>query len=276
MMHLLSSKGRPAGATVAVALLGTFVAIVLGSDNMRLVRDSPPRTFALGAEPWSRTIAPGSATRYRITIRRTRFRGRAVALWEGGGLPPHAYARFLPLTTRRSSATLIVTTSPRTRPGRYRLRLQATSGSTSRGIAVTLTIVGSRGRGVAKPTPSAPFRIGGNANNLELGVTQPLDLSLTNPNSVPLSVGSLIASAKSVDAPRATPSLPCTLADFSLQQFSGPYPVILPASSTRTLSALGLPSAEWPQLAILARPINQDGCQGATLNLSYSGNATLG
>ncbi len=275
MKYLLSNSGKHAGATVAVAVLGAFAPIALGSDNVTVVRHLSVRTFVLRAQPSSRTVLPGSVARYRIAIRRTSFRG-PVALWVGSGLPAFAYARFAPSTTRRSITTLIVATSARSRPGRYRLRLKATSAGTSRGVAVTLTIAGNHGRGAAGPIPSAPFTIAGDASNLELGVAHALDLSVTNPNPVPLVLGSLIVGGQTVDAPRATASLPCTLADFSVQQFSGPYPVIVPAASTSTLSSLGIPSAQWPQVAIIARPVDQDGCKSATLTLTYSGNATLG
>jgi hypothetical protein len=83
-------------------------------------------------------------------------------------------------------------------------------------------------------------------------------------------------SLQCVSAPNATPSLPCTLADFVLQQLSGRYPLTVPAASTTSLAALGLPSTEWPQVAIIDRTTDQDGCRGATVTLGYAAAAMLG
>lgn len=221
--------------------------------------------------PASRRIAPRSRARYTVGIRRRRWRG-TVRLWIGQGLPAGAYARFVPATTRRSGSMLIVITSAHTPPGTYRLRLRAAGRSRSAMRIVTMRITG---HGSVGPVSSAPFAIAGDAGVLEPGVSQPLDLSLTNPNKAPLAVYNLAVSIASVNAPNASPALPCTLADFSVQQFTGAYPLVVPGSSTRTLSALGVPSAHWPQIAIVDSPSDQDGCLGAYLRLSYGGSATF-
>ena len=61
-----------------------------------------------------------------------------------------------------------------------------------------------------------------------------------------------------------------------MQQYSGTFPLTVPASSTRSLAQLGVQPAFWPQVSIINRPTDQDGCQGATVTLAYSGSATLG
>jgi len=38
-----------------------------------------------------------------------------------------------------------------------------------------------------------------------------------------------------------------------------------------SLSALGVPQAKWPRIAMLETNTNQDACQGAHLTLTYSG-----
>src|SRR6202011_6017398 len=89
-----------------------------------------------------------------------------------------------------------------------------------------------------------PFTIAGNVGGpLQPGVPQPVDLQITNPNTSPLVITDLTASVAAVSAPGATPSLPCTLSDFSMQAFSGPLPLTVPASSTRRLAELGVPAA---------------------------------
>jgi hypothetical protein len=107
-------------------------------------------------------------------------------------------------------------------------------------------------------------------------VSRALNLSIAHPNRLRLSVTSLIINLQSVSAPRATGRLPCTLTDFSVRQFWGSYPLIVAPSTTRTLSELRIPTARWPRVATIARPFDQDGCQGASLNLVYSGTVRLG
>ena len=107
-------------------------------------------------------------------------------------------------------------------------------------------------------------------------MAQALNLAITNPNHLRLSVRSLTVSVQGVSAPNATRSLPCACADFLVIQFSGRYLLIVPAANARTLVALGVPSREWPQVAILDRPLDQDGCQGASVTLFYAGTARLG
>lgn len=99
--------------------------------------------------------------------------------------------------------------------------------------------------------------------------------------TVPLLVfGSLSAEAlgsysvRPVHAPRATGSLPCSASDFRIRRFSGTYPVPVPANRTTRLSALGVGLAERPQITMLNRPSNQNGCQGAMISLRYTGTAT--
>jgi hypothetical protein len=182
------------------------------------------------------------------------------------GLPRQTRARISRRRPRGSSATLTVVTTARTPAGRYSLRLWAASGEHNTTLLLALTI---------KPgLSSLPFTVAGTATGLEPGVPQPLNLKLTNSNPLALTVTSLRVSVQTVDAPRATADHACALADFSVQQFAGLYPLTVPSSSTRTLADLGISSAQWPQVAILDRPLNQDGCQGATLRLSYSGSGT--
>jgi hypothetical protein len=100
-----------------------------------------------------------------------------------------------------------------------------------------------------------------------------VNATLTNPAAVELSVSSLAVSVSAVSAPNADAAHPCSVRDFAAVQFSGAYGFIVPASSTTSLAAIGLEPAQWPAVEMLDRPVNQDGCKGATLTLSYSANA---
>jgi hypothetical protein len=103
------------------------------------------------------------------------------------------------------------------------------------------------------------------------GATDPMNLSLTNPNSVTIYITSLTVSLSIGATPHSGPA-PCTTADFTLAQYSGGYPIALPPG-TKTLQQLGYTQAQWPSIKMLNRPANQDRCQNATLNFSYTGQA---
>ncbi len=197
--------------------------------------------------------------------------------------------------TRTSWLTLSIAASPAGTTG-HRTTGPGTTGPGTTGPGTTgpgTTGPGTTGPGTTGPgtTPPAttppdpgqgngapqPFAITGNVEGpLQLGVPQPIDLRITNPNTSPLVITDLTASVAAVSAPRATPSLPCTLRDFSIQAFSGTLPLTVPASSTRSLAELGVPAAQWPQISIIDLPTNQDGCRAASLTLAYGGMATGG
>jgi hypothetical protein len=127
----------------------------------------------------------------------------------------------------------------------------------------------------------ANFTISGNApQQLYPGApASALNLTLTNPNSGNLTVTNLGLSVRSVSAPNATASRPCTPSDFGVTGYGGSSFTLPPG--TKTLSQLGIPSTQWPSLRMLNRADNpagsgtgnQDGCKGATVALSYSGSA---
>lgn len=102
------------------------------------------------------------------------------------------------------------------------------------------------------------------------GGSAPVDLVLTNPHAFTVSVTSLHVGVRRIRAPRADAGHPCTARDFELAQFSGPG-FELPAASTTRLGRLGLAAARWPRVSMRDRPLNQDGCKGASLTLGYRG-----
>ncbi len=105
---------------------------------------------------------------------------------------------------------------------------------------------------------------------LRPGVMVPLDLSLDNPNDVDLTVDKIKVSLRNIDAPRATADRPCTAADFELRQLGGGVAALrLEAKGAKKLSQLDVVPQQRPALGMINRPVNQDGCQGATLTLGY-------
>jgi hypothetical protein len=117
------------------------------------------------------------------------------------------------------------------------------------------------------------FTISGDTTSpLAPGVSQPIGLTLSNPNSQSLSVTNLSVTISSITrtSTAVAQGLPCTAADFAITQYSGPYPLAIPAGSA-SLSSLGIPSSQWPKISMLDTSANQDGCKGVSLVLAYSG-----
>lgn len=263
---------RGAPVVLAAAVLS------LGADSGHAARSAhsprPRHTFRLTLGRKAVLLEPGATTRVRIIIHRHDLR-RRVSFRLLTGLPAGVSARFSRHQTRRHRTTLVITAGPAAVTGTYRLRIRGRSGHLRRTVTLRLTVgVSSAGELTAGPAP--PFSISGSiADPLMPGVSEPLDLAITNPNQAPLDVASPTVLLDAVGAPQATGSLPCGPSDFSVVQYSGP-PLTIPASSTRSLSDLGIPAMLWPQVSLVDRPANQDGCQGATLNLSYGADARLG
>ena len=256
---------------IAVLVLGTAVPAALAWNRITTAGRSSGSPLTLRAAPATETVAPDARARYLITIRRRRWTG-LVSLVLRAGLPARARAWLRPVTTYGTHATLFVVTSASTPPGNYRLRVGARG--KRRSATATIALIVSSRPGDVKGT-QLNFGISGSVSAIEPGVARPLNLSLSNPNQRPLSLTLVTVGARAVTAPHATRLLPCTLADFAIWQFSGSYPIAVPASSTLTLSSLGIPSARWPQVAMLDRPVSQNGCIGASLALSYSATGSL-
>ena len=132
------------------------------------------------------------------------------------------------------------------------------------------------GTGTALADSSRSFTIGGNTTEpISPGITASLDLKLTNPHDVAMSVTGLRVRVQKLSAPNADPARPCGLGDFAVVQASSSRKITLAPRSARTLSGLGIPRASWPGVGMLNRSVNQDGCKGASLTLSYTGSGTL-
>jgi hypothetical protein len=118
---------------------------------------------------------------------------------------------------------------------------------------------------------SASFTISGNAAaHIAPGVQAALDLVLTNPQDVPMSVDALHVTVQAVIAPNADESHPCGAHDFALDQASSRLVLSLPAHSRSSLSSLGVPGASQPQVGMVNRAVDQGGCKGASLTLAYT------
>jgi hypothetical protein len=218
--------------------------------------------FSLTASPGHRWIVPGATARYRIYIHR-RFAGPVRLRLTG--VPRYATARVAFLGHSHGRVTLTVLTSLRTRARRYWLRMRATHGRLRAALRLSL---------IVDPRRSAHVTVAGNAiAPLWPGIPEPIDIALSNPGRTPVRVTGLTVAPTALTAPRATSARPCSLDDFTVQQFTGGYPIVVLAHSTRSLAIAGIPQSLWPQVEILNRSVNQNGCQGATLKLAYTATA---
>jgi len=138
--------------------------------------------------------------------------------------------------------------------------------------AVTTTSTStSGGTAVALVSSLAPIALAGSATApISPGVTAPLDVRLTNPYTAAVTVTGLRTTVLGVDAPNADALHPCTVADFAVDQALIGLEVTVAAGATTTLGSLGVPPASWPQVGMVARTVNQDGCKGSSVRLDYS------
>lgn len=137
---------------------------------------------------------------------------------------------------------------------------------------------GDKGAGQARawPRPSSSFTIAGDATApITPGSSAAIDLEFTNRRVLPLAVSSVRVRVREVRAPHADAEHPCTVSDYTVQQVPRSTKITIPARATRALSALGLPPKAWPRVGLVDRPVNQDGCKGATLELDYSASGSV-
>jgi hypothetical protein len=251
------------GRGLLLAVLGVLAAAAVGAAAVTAVLSAePPITFS--ASPTQRSVIRGQAANYVITITRNNgFQGPfRIAV---NGLPPYAKSHLVFNQPSLNQATLTVSTGSLTPLGLYDLGVLGITKKYTAGIVLTLR--------VRKPVVPVPFGISGRVTALTPGVPGTLDLTLRNPNPSGIMITRLRVSVAKLTAPRATPALPCTLRDFSTRQYSGAYPISVPARATLKLSQLGIAPAEQPRETLVARRVNQDGCRRATLSLAYSGTA---
>lgn len=205
-----------------------------------------------------------------------RRRAASVRLRVVGRLPAGVTARLRPRVTRSSPAKLSLRTTRRTPDGVYRVRLAARGRLYARPgyrpvharTVVTLVVRTPKRRW---------FTIHGTLpGRLAPGVSRPIDLRLTNPHRYRLRIRRLAVRVTGVHSPEADLSHPCTAADFTTVSLWDARGIVLPASSTRRLSTLGIAANRWPRVGMANRPVNQDGCKHARLTLRFTGIATKG
>lgn len=264
-MNVATASSTPAG-TKTLTITGTS-GKTSGSVTADLtVTYKVSSSFSIGAIPGSVTVAPGATAAYGLQLTRNNFTG-PVTLSLLGGLPPGAVATFSPNPVTGGSSTLQVSTAASTPAGSYTLSVVGSgpdaAGKTQYAYANAQLVLDSAQK---------QFTLSGTPSGLLTpGASIALDLQISNPNkSLSLTNISVSLTGVTRTAEAIRRNLPCTVSDYTVAQYSGPYPLAAPQGDS-SLSRLGVATAGWPRIGMLDTRTNQDGCKGATLQLTYSG-----
>jgi hypothetical protein len=260
-LTVTTASSTPVG-TYQITITGVSGKLSHSTTVSLTVNYALSQSFSLSVTPASVTVPAGSTAVYTLTITRTNFTG-PVTLGVAGGLPAGAAASFSPNPTTGGSTTLQISTSATATPdGTSTIYVvgSAAIGSSTRYAYAQAQLVVSASRKPFAITGDLPAR-------LAPGVAPvPLDLVLQNPNNQSLAITNLTVTVAGTSAGAA-----CDSSNFTVVQFTGPYPVTVAAGQTASLSQLGVPSAYWPRVGMLDLPRNQDACKGVSITLSYSG-----
>ncbi|MBT2514689.1 hypothetical protein [Arthrobacter sp. ISL-30] len=224
--------------------------------------------IAVTLSPSSRTVDQGQSASYTVAATSTGGFSGSVT-FAVSGLPAGATGNWSPAAVTLGAGSTAQTT------------LTVSTATTASAIKSDFTVTGTSGNNRSNTAPGQlhvrevkrEFTISGSLSGmLAPGIARPLNLQLSNPNAKTITVSNLsVGLAEVIRTPAAVAAnLPCTAADYTISQYSGGYPITLPSGST-SLSLLGVPQAQWPQIRMLDTPLLQDGCKGATLRFIYSG-----
>ncbi|MGO4250505.1 hypothetical protein AB4Y87_25215 [Paenarthrobacter sp. RAF54_2] len=251
-------------ALASVAALGASG----GQNNGKEAGAKESKGIVMALSPSSRSVDQGQSAAFDATVSSAGgFSGPVT--YSVSGLPAGATAAWSPSsgTLNSGSSTkmnLTVSTSPITPAGKYDFTVTGTGGTIQSNPAKAQLHVKEVKRN---------FGVSGSLTGaLAPGISLPIDLQIANPENKNIAVTSLSASiSQVVRTPAAVGAgLPCSAADYNITQYTGTYPITVQPGST-SLSALGIPQGSWPRISMLDTLQLQDGCKGATLQLSYSG-----
>lgn len=224
-------------------------------------------SLSLGTTPASVTVPPGATAAYTLALTRTNIPG-PVALSVLGGLPAGATATFSPNPATGGSSTLQIATTAGSKDGTYNLMLVGSAPDATGKVQYAYT-----NAQLVLDSTVKQFTLSGTLPGLLVpGSSVALDLQSSNPTTKPLSLSNISVSLAGVSrtAEAVRGNLPCSVGDYIVTQYSGPYPLSVPRGGS-SLSGLGVAAASWPRIGMLDTGSNQDGCKGATLQLQYSG-----
>lgn len=218
---------------------------------------SLPTGFTMFLSPPSRTVVDGESTSYDLSIDRGLLAG-PIAL-KVTGVPANATAKVTPgLSILGNSAKVTINTATNVVPGTYLITVKGSSLLASATASAYLIVL---------PQTYPNFPIAGTPDRLLAPGSEPgaIDLAITNPFTATMTVTALGVTVTGTSIPG------CSVGNYDVIAYGGPFPLTIPPNSTRTLSQLGVPRAQWPQVRMLNLPVNQDVCKTATVQLHYSG-----
>jgi hypothetical protein len=139
--------------------------------------------------------------------------------------------------------------------------------------------------GVASPVTSFCWTLSGPLLNFTVGgdLTEPLvpgsseslNMTFTNPNSVPIHIAKGAITAANITITNNKPG--CADSNFAVTQGLTVGITIPPRQLTPvSLAELVVPKNDWPVITMLETNTNQDACKNATLTLTYSGIVATG
>jgi hypothetical protein len=252
----ITPDSSAAAGSASLVIKGTSGSVVATIQVALTVTRPAPPSFTLAVSPDNLNVSAGLPGSFTVTITRTNL--SAAIGFTVTGVPAHATASFSPVSTTGNTTTLTVQTASNTPLGSYDLVVKGTSGIVVKSVTAHLTVSAAQ---------TKQFTIAGVLDRaLAPGVTGYLNLALTNSNNQTLSVTNLAVTVTGTNKPGCTVS-----GNFSTVQFSGTYPLSIPANSTRMLSQLGVPQSQWPRVTMVNLPTNQDVCKSTGLTLSYTG-----
>ncbi|MDR6686432.1 hypothetical protein J2Y41_001993 [Arthrobacter sp. 1088] len=264
--------------TLILALVVALVpvAVVAASSGQSSTQGSPVKVakgITVALSPSSRSLDQGQSTTFTVSATSTGGFTGPVA-FTVTGLPAGATAAWSPSSVVLGSGStaqvaLTVATSPTTPVGKSDFTVKGASG-TGQNAVQSNAAPGQLQVQEVKRT----FGVTGSLSGLLApGVSRAVELQISNPGNKSIAITNLTVSiAQVVRTPAAVAAnLPCSSADYQVTQYSGSYPLAAPPGPS-SLTSLGVnDSSKWPQVRMLDTLQLQDGCKGATLQLTYSG-----
>jgi hypothetical protein len=258
---------------LVVALVPAATLAASGGQSATSVNTAKAvKGIAVALSPSNRSMDQGQSTTFAVSATSTGgFTGPVT--FTVTGLPAGATAAWSPPSVVLGSGstaqvTLTVATSPTTTVGKFDFTVKGASG-TAQNAVQSNAAPGQLQVQEVKRT----FGVTGSLTGpLAPGVSRAVELQISNPENKSIAITNLtVAIAQLVRTPAAVAAnLPCSSADYQITQFTGTYPFSAPPGPS-SLTSLGVPQSKWPQVRMLDTLELQDGCKGATLQLTFSG-----
>jgi hypothetical protein len=143
----------------------------------------------------------------------------------------------------------------------------------SAAIAVVLLVIAMI---VMVLTHTPAFSVSGNLTSaLRPGTSAPIDLTLTNPHSYPMTVTAVAVRISAVTVATTGKPSSCSTSNFVVREPVKVLPITLAAHSSVSLSNKNFPRSSWPQITMLKTNVSQNECKNVSLQISYLANGAF-